>query len=97
MTGALHRLRDLWEAAVSRKPCPERGDAAELVPLTLHGISDRFDSAAGLCYEEQQFTTEKGVPAIQTQHFSDVERFVCFHTHTLSRSFFILLPLCSSY
>lgn len=73
---------------VSCKPWPERGDAAELVPLTLHGILDRFDSAAGLCCEEQQFTTEKGVPAVQTQHFSDVERFVCFHTHILSRSFF---------
>lgn len=34
---------------VSCKPCPERGDTAELVPLTLHGILDRFDSAAGLC------------------------------------------------
>lgn len=68
---------------VSCKPCPERGDAAELVPLTLHGILDRFDSAAGLCCEEQQFTAEKGVPAIQTQHFSDVEiMFVFIHTYS---------------
>jgi len=70
-------------SAGSCKTCPERGDAAELVPLTLHGILDRFDSAAGLCHEEKQFATEKGVPVrvLQTRHFSDVERFVYFHTH----------------
>lgn len=84
-------LRQIWRwlgdccigSTVSCKTCPGRGDAAELVPLTLHGILDRSDSAAGLCHEEKPFTTEKGVPVrvLQTQRFSAVERFVYFHTH----------------
>lgn len=94
-----HILRSLGNccigSTVSSKTYPEKGDAAELVPLTLHGILDGFDSAAGLCPEEKPFTSEKGVPVrvlqIQTQHFSAVGRFVYFHTHILSRSFFILL------
>lgn len=73
------------DSTASCKTCPERGDAAELVPLTLRGILDRFDSAAGLCHEEKQFSTEKGVPVrvlqIERQHFSALERFVYFHTH----------------
>lgn len=70
-------------STVSSKTYPEKGDAAELIPLTLQGILDGFDGAAGLCPEEKQFTTEKGVPVrvlqIQTQHFSAVGRY----THTL--------------
>lgn len=45
--------------ALSRKACPERGDAAELVPLTRHGILDRFGCAAGLCHEENNSLLRK--------------------------------------
>lgn len=96
---ALHQIRRYLGnccigSTVSCKTCPERGDAAELVPLTLHGVLDRFDSAAGLCHEEKQFVTERGVPVrvlqIQTQHFSAVERifFIFIHTYTRTLKIF---------